>query len=69
MIIKFKQTVAAIFIYSAVQSCFSEEPRILPFEKWPTTVKATVTNIVSNLSDKNKRIIKKQAKALYSGPP
>ena len=62
MRIKFNQTITFVLFYSAFQICIAEEPKILSPEKWPTTVEATVTDIISELSDENKSVIKETSK-------
>ena len=52
-----KHSFFAFLAYSFLHPCFAEEVDVLPPEKWPVTVNATVSDIISQLSEEDKKVI------------
>lgn len=52
-----KQIIIFILMCTLIQPCLAEEDVLSP-EQWPITVKATVTDIISRLSEKDKKTVK-----------
>ena len=53
-----KHAFVAFMAYSFLHSCFAEEVDVRPPEKWPVTVNATVSDIISQLSEEDKKVIR-----------